>query len=372
MLWHREDYINLMTFKKPERQLFVELFGPLTGLEKEWERQGAAEDEVNLSAFGFDSVNLYGVGHTGFINTFKEEILEENEDVRIVRDFLGRTCKLVKASASIPLPMDYPVKGRDDWLKIKPKLMFDESRVEPGEIAKAKELQKKGWLINTSIHGGFATVRDLMGDEAACFMYYDDPELMQDIMQTLSDTAYRVLERISSEMVIDHISVHEDMAGKPGPLIGPETVREFIAPYYKRIWDLLHGRGTKLFCQDSDGNMNAVLEAFMDAGVNIFLPMEPAAGMDIVALRKKYGKRAAFKGGIDKHVLRQGKDEILKELQYKMQPLMLEGGTVFGLDHRIPNSTSIENYRFYIQSARELLKLEPYGQAEKGWKRMAF
>ena len=52
-------------------------------------------------------------------------------------------------------------------------------------------------------------------------------------------------------------------------------------------------------------------------------PMEPAAGMDMVELRKKYGQRIAFKGGIDKHVLRQSKEEIRKELEYKMQPLML-------------------------------------------------
>ena len=52
--------------------------------------------------------------------------------------------------------------------------------------------------------------------------------------------------------------------------------------------------------------------------------------------------------------------------------IMLEGGIVFGLDHRIPNGTPLENYIFYINYAREKLGLEPYEKAEKGWGRMAF
>lgn len=36
MIWHREEYLELMTFEKIERQMFSELFGPLVGLEEEW------------------------------------------------------------------------------------------------------------------------------------------------------------------------------------------------------------------------------------------------------------------------------------------------------------------------------------------------
>jgi len=42
----------------------------------------------------------------------------------------------------------------------------------------------------------------------------------------------------------------------------------------------------------------------------------------------------------------------------------------FGLDHRIPNGTPIENYRFYVKTAQEMLGKT--GSLEKGWARMAF
>jgi uroporphyrinogen-III decarboxylase len=138
------------------------------------------------------------------------------------------------------------------------------------------------------------------------------------------------------------------------------------------VWDVLSSRGTRLFNLDSDGNIGPIIDPLMEGGVNAFHPAEPAAGMDIVALRKQYGTRLALLGGIDKHVLRRSKEEIRRELEYKMQPLMQRGGTVFGLDHRIPNGTPLDNYRYYVALGRELLGLPPLDGTQRGWGRMGF
>ena len=80
----------------------------------------------------------------------------------------------------------------------------------------------------------------------------------------------------------------------------------------------------------------------------------------------------AMLGGIDKHVLRKSKQDIRQELEYKLQPRMRHGGTVFGLDHRIPNGTPLENYRYYADLGREMLDLPRRGSGSRGWRRMAF
>ena len=123
---------------------------------------------------------------------------------------------------------------------------------------------------------------------------------------------------------------------------------------------------------DSDGNVTPVLDALLQCGVNVMHPMEPAAGMDIVAVREKFGRRLAMLGGIDKHVLRGTKEDIRRELEYKMQPSMRNGGIAFSLDHRIPNGTPLENYRYYVRLGREILGLPPLDATRKGWGRMAF
>ncbi|MBD3183592.1 hypothetical protein GF312_14965, partial [Candidatus Poribacteria bacterium] len=37
----REEYLDYMTFKRNERPMFTEIFGPIVGLKEEWEEQGA-------------------------------------------------------------------------------------------------------------------------------------------------------------------------------------------------------------------------------------------------------------------------------------------------------------------------------------------
>lgn len=372
MKWTNREYVDLMTYNHPKRPMFSELFGPIVGLPDEWRKQGATEDMIAMRAFSFDYVPYYNLGNLDSVHRPKDIVLE-NTDTRYVGiDHYGRRVRMDKRTSTIPLPESYPVETMDDWLKIKHMFEYDPCRISDEEIEKAKSLQDQGVVIKSEILGGFDILRELMGEENCCIAFYEDPELIEDILNTISETNVRVLSQISKKLTIDQLSVHEDMAGKTGPMIGPNLISEFIVPYYLKSWELVKDAGTKLFCQDSDGNMNPVIDAFIEGGVNIFYPCEPAGGMDIVALRKKYGHKIAFRGGIDKHIIRRSKEEIDKELEYKMQPCMTEGGIVFSLDHRIPNGTSLENYIYYIRRAREILGLEPFENCEPSWGRMAF
>jgi hypothetical protein len=373
MQFHREEYLALMTFGHVERPMFVELFGPLIGLEEEWLAQGASPEEVSLVAFDWDYVPIVRCGgNTGIHGGEQPRLLEETAEYRLERDALGRTMKMMKRVATLALPQDYPVTDMQSWLRVKPLFEFHPDRIDWAAVERAKQARSEGALVVATIPGGFDMPRELLGELNTCLAYYDQPELMHDIIQTISDTAFQVLERISDHVQIDQLSVHEDMAGKAGPLVGPKQVETFIAPYYRRIWELLSSRGTRLFDMDSDGDIRPVLDIFMKAGLNSIHPVEPAAGMDMVELRKAYGERLVFRGGIDKHVLREDKEAIRRELEYKMQPLLQQGGVVFSLDHRIPNGTPLENYRYYVALGREILGLPPLSNESQGWRRMAF
>lgn len=355
----RQVYLDHMTFKRNEHPLFTEIFGPLVGLKEEWLEQGASEGELDFSVFryrcearGFLPIN------TGLDGGYPEQLIEENEHYRLFRDNLGRTMKLSKGNATLPLPLDYPVRNMDDWLKIKPWYSYSEKRLSGDWETAARRFLKEDQVICVSIPGGFDEPRQLMGEENLCLAYYEQPDLVIDILATIGETAFKVLEYVSARVQVDLLFVHEDMAGKSGPLVGPKLVREFIAPYYRRIWNLLQERGARLFDQDSDGDMNPVIEAFLDAGVNCMHPMEPAANMDIVQIRRKFGERLAFYGGIDKHVLRDTRQAIDIELEYKIPAMMHSGGSVIALDHRIPNGTPLDNYRYYMKKAWEIMDRE--------------
>lgn len=370
MKFTRDQYIELMTFGNSARPMFSELMGLLVGLEDEWRAQGATEDEINLTSFDWDYVPSVLCGadtvRIGVCALQEPEIIEETDKYIIQRDFLGRTLKMCKGMSTVPLPLDFPVKKLDDWLRIKKHFEFTEESIDWNAVEKAKHLQSQGVLVVARMPGGWNLPAELMGVEMACMAYYAEPELMQDIIKTVTIATFKILERVTDKLQIDLLSVHEDLAGTGGPIIGPNQIEEFIKPYYTTIWDLVSGRGTKLFDMDSDGNITAVIDVFLESGVNIIHPFEPNAGMDIMEVRKKYGKKLAIIGGIDKFVLQKSREDIRRELEYKMQPMMRDGGIVFGLDHRIPNGTSLENYRYYVNLGREILGIPPIDSNKKG------
>jgi len=371
MIWNRERYIAHCHHEYTGREMFCELFGPLAPLEAEWRSQGATEKEIGMTAFDWDYVLKTGLaGNCGAITDLKPVVLEETPEYTITRDGMGRTMKLIHQSATIPLPLDHPVKTMDDWLKIKHWYTFREERVNREALLRQKALYDQGYLTIFAFPGGFDEPRQLLGEEGLCMAFYDEPEMIRDMLATMADTAVQVMERVGSVVPIDNLSIHEDMAGKSGPLMGPNLIREFLKPYYNRVWECAKSFRATLFSQDSDGNMTPVVDAFMECGLNCFYPLEPAAGMDMVSLKKKYGKKLYFKGGIDKFALRKGKEAIRAELEYKMCDLMKGGGTIFALDHRIPNGVSLEDYKYYVRTGRELLGLPPI--SGEGWERMAF
>jgi uroporphyrinogen-III decarboxylase len=373
MRWNRTEYIAYMKGEGFERPMFCELFGPLKQLVPEWQEQGASEDEINMIAFDWDYLNLCSIGCNTSLLGGSDKVIENNDEYQISIDRLGRKTKLCKNAATIALPMDYPVTTMDDWLKLKPRYEFTKERINIEQLKKAAyKREHEDTFIKASIEGGFDLARQLMGEEELCVSYYTQPELIRDIMETITTTSTEVLKRAVQLVQIDQLSVHEDMAGKSGSLIGPNQIKEFIVPYYQKCWDIVKESGGSIFDQDSDGDMNIVIDSFLESGLNSMHPFEPAAGMDMVKSKELYGDKLMIKGGIDKHVLRGTKDDIRKELEYKMQPKMLKGGIVFGLDHRITNGTPIENYRYYVKLGREVLGIPPLDPKIKGWGRMAF
>ncbi|NJL31460.1 MAG: hypothetical protein HC898_07410 [Phycisphaerales bacterium] len=376
MRFDRQRYLDYVSGKDTSRPMFVELFGLLVGLDQEWLEQGATPEELDLSDFELDYLQRIDCGgHTGLFGGKPPIVLEDNEHFRISTDALGRTMRLEKRTATIPLPLNYPVQSMDDWVRLKPLYVYRPQRINEEAVAQAAlQRSKQGALVQGSIPGGFDTLRELMGEELACMAYYDQPELVHDIMNTLCDTAMRTLEPIAQRVTIDRLSVHEDFAGRSGPLVGPDQIDTYIRPYYRMVYDMLKSYGTTLFGIDSDGNINPVIEALGRAGLNELFPMEPAAGMDIVKTRKQYGMQFVLRGGIDKFVIRNGnKEDIRRELEYKMQPMMRQSGTVFGLDHRIPNGTPLTNYRYYVDTAREILGIPPrkHNADDRKWFRTA-
>ena len=148
------------------------------------------------------------------------------------------------------------------------------------------------------------------------------------------------------------------MCFKSGPLISPDMFRKYMVPRYRQITDLLHKNDIDIIFVDSDGNLDELIPLWLESGVNYIWPFEVAAGNDVVAIRKKYGKDLIIGGGIDKRELIKDKESIRKEVMSKV-PFLLESGGYFpSVDHEVPPDISLENYLYFINTMREVAGLE--------------
>ncbi|PIU61666.1 MAG: hypothetical protein COS85_20495 [Armatimonadetes bacterium CG07_land_8_20_14_0_80_59_28] len=97
----------------------------------------------------------------------------------------------------------------------------------------------------------------------------------------------------------------------------------------------------------------------LEAGFNHLCPLEQAAGMDAVKIRKEYGTSLALLGSLDKRELAKGKAEIERELLRQVPFLLETGGYIPTIDHAIPPDVSYGNFLYYLEFKRQLVEGRP-------------
>jgi len=76
--------------------------------------------------------------------------------------------------------------------------------------------------------------------------------------------------------------------------------------------------------------------------------------MDVVEVRREYGRDLRMWYGIDKRALASGPKAIDAELS-RVAPLVQAGGYIPGTDHSIPPDVSFANYCYYMEKLQAIL-----------------
>jgi hypothetical protein len=164
------------------------------------------------------------------------------------------------------------------------------------------------------------------------------------------------MKRALAHVQMDYFMWWEDFAFKTGPLVSPSIFERFLLPRYRRVNEVLRRGGTDIIFVDSDGNPSVLIPLLLDAGVNGTYPIEAAAGMDPVRLRREFGRDLLLWGGVDKRALTKDKRAIADELRSKLPPLLAEGGYIPQLDHMAPPDIPYDNWLFYLDLKRQMLE----------------
>ena len=120
--------------------------------------------------------------------------------------------------------------------------------------------------------GCFGPLRNLVGVERLCTLYYDDPAFVEEMLDADAEFLIQMLAQMLEETDIDVFGFWEDMAYHTAPLISPQLARKFMLPRYRKVVDFGRSHGVKLFGLDSDGYIDPLIPVWMDAGIDILYP----------------------------------------------------------------------------------------------------
>lgn len=253
-------------------------------------------------------------------------------------------------------PQENPVSliKNKNWPDFKKRFLPDPNRI-PADYT--------GWFRGENscanaitISSGMGWIRDWMGVENMCYLAYDDPDCFADIVNTMAELSCWFLdEAVKSGMPVpDACLVWEDISGRCGPLLSPDIFKRLVAPGYRKMRDALDRHGIPYMCVDTDGNADALIGPFMDAGVNMLLPIEVGVWEESPErIRKEYGKELRLIGGFNKMVLEKTKEDIDAEINRHLD-LVAQDGYLLMPDHLITPGTMLENYVYYLDRIREL------------------
>ncbi|HGE72262.1 TPA: hypothetical protein ENX78_15590 [Candidatus Poribacteria bacterium] len=356
---HRERWVRCMHFQ-PVDHVPDEEFGYWAENLNVWKQQGLPDNVTNLEAyFKFAPRSGVPVG-LGFSYGFESKVIEETDKYRIIIDGEGAKQQIFKdGSSTIPHYIEFGLKGRKEWEELyKPRLDINNPSRYPENRSDWEQIKARfndpNWGIPVGIGIGslFGVLRNWAGFEGISMLCYDDPELVEEMVTHLADLTCAVIKRSASEIKIDYAAGWEDMAFNNGPIISPKMIRKWLTPNYKRITDILRANGCDIIYTDCDGNINEMIDPWLEGGVNGIFPVDVAAGSDPVAIRKKYGDKVVILGGVNKHKLIAGKEAIKDEIR-RIKPYVLEGGWIPHVDHRCPPDVTFENYLYYLDVKRE-------------------
>ncbi len=143
-----------------------------------------------------------------------------------------------------------------------------------------------------------------------------------------------------------------DVAYRGGMLFGLARWRSLFKPHVKALIDVCRRHGL-LTVYHGCGKASAIFDDLLELGLNAYNPLEAKAGLDVVALKKRYAGRLAFVGNIDVRVLESGDEAAIRnEVLYKSRAAA-GGGWIFQSDHSITSQVRPESYELALRVLRE-------------------
>lgn len=151
----------------------------------------------------------------------------------------------------------------------------------------------------------------------------------------------------------DFIYLPHDVAFNGGLFCAPADFSEIVTPYLARLVARVKQRGAVAIFH-SDGNLMAALDDILACGPHALQSLDPMAGMDIAAVKRRVHGRLALMGNVQCNLLQDGPlEEIRRSARYCLEHGAPGGGYIFSSSNTIFPGMPLKHYEFMLRCFRE-------------------
>ncbi len=136
--------------------------------------------------------------------------------------------------------------------------------------------------------------------------------------------------------------------------MSPTTYRKVIKPFHRRYFALIRQYTDAKIFFHSDGNVVDLLDDLIEIGIDVLNPVQVSAFADPELVKRRYGDRLAFWGGIDTQTTlpRGTPREVADEVALRIRQFGDQGGYVLGPVHNILADVPPENIIAMCEATR--------------------
>jgi hypothetical protein len=296
----RKRFRESLLFGKPDKVALTSHFGPKPSLIEKWHSEGLPPDDSYLRIHGLEHCERLEIDFSP-LPRYREEILEERGNHKVLRNFLGQTVEHEREPSNWDYQTrawrDFPVKSRKDFEN----MQWRYNPRSPGRYPVfwkdiSRSLSNRDYPVSITFPSMFWRARDWTGLKGLSIMFHRDPELVQDMFSFWTDFVIEATRLALRTVNVDYVLMSDDMAYKGRAMVSPDIMRRFMLPLYRRWVDHFRGHGVEIIMMDSDGYIHEIAPVWAEAGINALCPMEIRAGNDLLKLRDELGHSMAFRG----------------------------------------------------------------------------
>jgi uroporphyrinogen decarboxylase len=198
----------------------------------------------------------------------------------------------------------------------------------------------------------------LRGLERSMLDLCEKPKLVDAILDRVEDIQMAMMKRLFARggKHLELVFISDDIAGQQALLMSPRMWAAHLQPRLKRWCDLIHAHGLRVFYH-TDGAARPLLKPILDCGVDVLNPIQHACpGMDLAELKKEFGSRVIFHGGVDNQsILPRGTaEQVRAEVKECLRTLGAGGeGFICCSCHNVQAGTPLENILAMVETVHQ-------------------